>query len=140
MVAEGSIPPSSESGRGVEAPPIGDVSKNIGAAWTAAELYLATQAKRLRLAFRTFLLAVLFTCVAAVFGVSIVISASVLLMMGVADGLASMLGGRQWAGDLITGVAVVLTVIIAGYVLVSKMMRSARSRTMSGYEKPTMRN
>jgi hypothetical protein len=139
MVADGTIPPQSDR-TAADDPTIADVGKNIGAALAAAELYLATQAKRLRLAIRSFLLVVLFTCIAAVFGLSIIISATVLLMVGVADGLASLLGGQQWAGDLITGVAVVLFVIIAGYIFVLKMMKAARIRTMSGYEKPGMRN
>ena len=71
MVADGKIPPevsSAEFGRGpTESPSLADAAKNIGAAWAAASNYLATQAARLRLAFRTIFLFGLLAVIAAIF-------------------------------------------------------------------------
>jgi hypothetical protein len=46
-------------------------------------------------------------------GAVVLITAIVLLLDGIAAGLAALLGGRRWAGDLITGI-VVLAVIPGG--------------------------
>ena len=68
-------------------------------------------------------------------GMTIVITAAVLLCFGIAGGIGELLGGRQWAGDLIAGGAVLGAIGVGGFVAVNRMTSLARRRTMDSYEK-----
>ena len=142
MVADGKIPPAgAESGFGaqragdVDSSTLNDVGKNVGAAYAAALIYLSTQVDRLRAAARKLVLLSILGIVALIFAATVLIYATVLLLSGVAGAIAWQLGGRQWAGDLVTGGLVVAGLAIAGFWTAAKMSRAARLRTLSSYEK-----
>jgi hypothetical protein len=142
MVADGTIPPREDSASIADSddPSFTEVGRNLGAAWVAAQVYLLVQAARLRVVFRNFLLLAILGAFTAFIALTILISSAVLLMIGIADGLASLLGDRQWAGDLIVGMVVVAGAGLTGYVMVARMLKSFRRQPMSGYEKQKSRN
>jgi hypothetical protein len=114
---------------------LNDIGKNFGVAYAAGLAYLSAQADRLRVATRNVILLLILAAVAAVIGGTVVIVATALLVLGIAQGIGTLLGGRPWAGDLITGGGVVAAVAITAYVIVSKMAKAARRRTLASYEK-----
>ncbi len=143
MVADGNIPPAGEgvgSPRMHEPAPFAEAVQNAGAAWASAQIYLMAQADRLKLAARTVILLAIAGILAVLFVAAAFVTAAVLLLAGAADGLAALLGGRQWAGDLITGGAVVLGTVVAGYIVVSRMTKASRLATMARYQSSKISN
>jgi hypothetical protein len=72
---------------------------------------------------------------AGVVGFSLIAVAIARLLAGVAGGLALLFGGRAWAADLVTGVAV-LAAIGIGFTLVrARAARERRNRLFAKYER-----
>jgi hypothetical protein len=147
MVADGNLPPvekdygSPRTNTSTRPEPgFAEAAQNIGAAWAAAQRYLTAQAARLKVAIRN--IAILFTIgvIGIIFVISIFVSAAVLIMAGTADGLSELLGGRQWAGDLITGSVVTFATALAGYLAYSSISKAARLRTVSSYSSAKNKN
>jgi membrane protein implicated in regulation of membrane protease activity len=65
---------------------------------------------------------------------SVMVTAAVFVMRGTAHGLASALGERLWAGELIVGLAVFIVVAIAQSVAFRLVRRRWRERTRTKYE------
>lgn len=151
MVSEGNIPPAgSESpagdgGRMKSGPDtigdtFSDAGRHVADALAYARAYVTAQADRLKVLARNAILMAVFGIVVAIIAATILVSATVLLCMGIADGIGELLGGRQWAGDLITGGLVVGGLLLGCWLGVGKMMRSARDRTRREYEQRRSRN
>src|SRR5688572_17940832 len=67
-------------------------------------------------------------------GISLLAVAAGRLLAGIAGGLAVLLGGRAWAGDLLTGILVLASVGI-GFTLIRKRAeRDRRRRLFAKYE------
>ncbi|HZZ41573.1 MAG TPA: hypothetical protein VFE58_01425 [Tepidisphaeraceae bacterium] len=66
-------------------------------------------------------------------GAGILVTAAVLMMMGIADGLTVLFGGRVWLADLVTGVVVLGLVIGSAYLVVGKMIGMSRAATRERY-------
>jgi hypothetical protein len=66
---------------------------------------------------------------AGIVGVSLVAVAVARLIAGVAGGLTLLLGGRAWAGDLLTGVLILASAGI-GFFLIRKRAESGRRRRL----------
>jgi len=149
MVGDGKIPPASAD-FGTSRKPFGDGSsvgtafaesaRNVAVAWAAAQTYLSAQADRLKLLVRTGVIFAIVGLLTLLFVAAIFVTAAVLLMLGAADAIARLLGGQQWAGDLITGAVVVLATVIGGYVVVARMTRASRLRTMASYQSAGISN
>ncbi len=99
-----------------------------------ASYYASAQADRLKLTAINLAMFAILGAVAAFVGVAVVLTAGVLLVVGVAGGLGALFGGRLWLGDLVTAV-VVLGALLAGTVVVFKMVTgSTRRKLVSAYE------
>jgi len=153
MVSEGKVPPpddgpSAVGGGGPRVIPndqpatesLVDAGKYLADAVEYARQYLSTQADRLRVAARNAILMLIVGMVAAMIAATILISATVLLCMGIADGLSVLLGGRQWAGDLITAGLVLGSIAIFARFFIGGIMRTSREKTRMEYEKRRVRD
>jgi len=70
-------------------------------------------------------------------GISALVALSVavtLILLGLADGIGVLLGGRLWAGELIVGFLVVALAALAVKLFLSRSIRSSRSTTVAKYE------
>jgi uncharacterized membrane protein YgaE (UPF0421/DUF939 family) len=66
--------------------------------------------------------------------VTLVVTATVLLCIGIAQALAAAMHGTAWAGNLIVGAGLLL-ILFGAAILGSRMLASAaRKRTMQKYE------
>ena len=66
--------------------------------------------------------------------VTLVVTATVLLCIGIAQALAAAMHGTAWAGNLIVGAGLLL-ILFGGAILGSRMLAAAaRKRTMQKYE------
>jgi hypothetical protein len=77
---------------------------------------------------------------AAVVGIAVLATAAVLLVNGIAGGLAAAFGGNAWLGNLVAGVGLLLLVGVAIAVLLrrdrTKRMRALAER-YARYDEPT---
>jgi len=71
--------------------------------------------------------------VAVLAGAGAIVMAVVLLCEGISDGLSVILG-RRWAGELATGVLLLGFVALVGYLIVRRLIRQSRRRTLGKYE------
>ena len=144
MVADGTIPPRQsdtafDPGRmpGVEGndASVNDVGKNIGAAYAHALTYGSAQADRLRAMVRNAILYSILGVLAILFFAGLLITATVLLLDGVAGAVSSAMNVRPWAGDLVTGGGVVVAIALAGLWLIGRITKAARLQTIASYQR-----
>lgn len=67
-------------------------------------------------------------------GGAIVATAAGLIIVGIADGLSRLFGGRYWLGDLVTGILVLGAIGGAAWFMMNKLTGSWRSQTIKKYE------
>jgi hypothetical protein len=117
-----------------------DASQYVSEAISYGKWYLAAQADRIRSTIRNALLMAVIGIVGAIIALTVLVTATVLLCVGVANSIGMVLGGRLWAGDLITGLLVVGSLSLIALVFSRRMIRSAGQRTQAEYEKKRARN
>jgi hypothetical protein len=66
--------------------------------------------------------------------VGVIITASWLLLVGIAEGLGVLFGGRLWAGNITTGFLLLAALGLVMYYAVRKRMKTSRERTVEKYE------
>jgi hypothetical protein len=96
--------------------------------------YLSTKADALKLQVRTVLIYAALGIVAAIVGAGALTTAVVLALNGVANGLAHLLGGRLWAGQLITGSSILLILAAAIILGMRYVTNSSRKKTKEKYD------
>ena len=70
----------------------------------------------------------------AVAGTAVLATAGVLVVVGIAEGLTQLFGGRAWLGDLVTGVALLAIVLGTTFLMVRRMLGQSRLATAKKYE------
>ena len=142
MVADGQTPPTGSTRPPLrqDAPALADAMESFNATWIGAQRYLMAQADRLKLAVRTIVVLAAIGIVALFFVIAIFVSAAVLITSGAANGVAQLMGGRVWAGDLIVGCGVVVITALVGYLMIVRLNKASRRRTMANYQTSKMSN
>jgi hypothetical protein len=97
--------------------------------------YVAARKDALTAAARRAVLWAVIGIAAALVGMTILVTAVVLLVMGIMDGLTVVFGGRLWAGELVTAVGLLTLVGLGGWIGISKWITNSRRRTMEHYER-----
>ncbi len=72
---------------------------------------------------------------AAVAGAAAIVTGVVLLLNGLAQAIALLLGGRMWAGNLIVGFLLICAVALGAWLGVRRFFGSSRARTVDRYER-----
>jgi hypothetical protein len=112
-----------------------DVSDYLREAIEQGQIYLKAQAARIKAFVRSAIVWGFLGVAAAFVALTIVIVSVVLFCIGIAGGIAQLLGGRQWAGDLLTGGGVLGVLLIGGWVGVKMLSNAARRQTIASFEK-----
>ncbi len=143
MVADGKIPPAdaaADLGSGRIAPgtaegesSLNDVGRNLGAAYAYGLSYVSAQAARFRLAARKLLMLGVLAIVAGIFAAGALLTATVLLLRGISGAISTGLRAPPWEGDLITGAIIVGGTAVAAALVISRISRAAKLRTMPSY-------
>lgn len=97
--------------------------------------YLASSADSVKLSVRSALIKAVMGIVGLLAASAVVITAAVLLLTGMAHGLAVLFGNRLWAGELTTGVVVLAATAAGVYLGVSRLTKSSRRKTIEKYER-----
>jgi len=96
--------------------------------------YLATSADSVKLSVRNAVLYAVLGGLGLVVGAAMLVTAAVLVLNGIADGLTRLLDGHAWAGQLITGVVVLALAALASWFGIKRLMNSSRQKTIDKYE------
>lgn len=96
--------------------------------------YLAARTDAVKLQVRTLLIYAALGVVGGLVGVAALIAAVVLALSGTANGLAELLGGRLWAGQLITGATVLVITAAAIFFAMRSITGGSRKKTVKKYE------
>jgi hypothetical protein len=70
----------------------------------------------------------------AIVGGAIVATAAGLLVVGLAEALGNLFGGRYWLGDLVTGILILGAVGGGAYFMMNKLTGAWRTQTLKKYE------
>jgi hypothetical protein len=114
---------------------LADAAAYIQDAKEQATRYAMAQLGRVKAMVRSAILFGLLGIFAAAVAVTVIIVASVFLCMGVAGAIGEVLGGRVWAGELITGAVVIGVIGLSGYLVVRRLIGAARLQTIASFEK-----
>jgi uncharacterized membrane protein YqjE len=101
--------------------------------------YLSARVDSLKVSLRNVTLAVALAAGMLFAALAIVVTAIVLVCVGLAQMLAACLGGRMWAGNLIVGIVVILAVVIFIWFLMNKMFATSFAKTKQRYERKLRR-
>jgi hypothetical protein len=96
--------------------------------------YLGVQLDRLLLSFKTLLLVLAIGGLVMIGLGAMLVTAAVQILMGIAQLLTVAFGGRQWAGDLVTGGIFWIVVLAVTYAIVSSLIAKSRQATLEKYE------
>lgn len=96
--------------------------------------YFSARADLVRAKVRHIIVRVVLMVFAVAIGITLLMAAAVLAVMGAAGGIGALLGDRLWAGQLIIGVGMILTVVLAVWMTARGMNNSARRKAQVKYE------
>jgi hypothetical protein len=99
-----------------------------------ARFYLAARMDAVRASLRKFAVALVLVAVGLVVIGSLLVTALVVLILGIGDGIGQALGDRLWAGYLITGGGLLLILGLTLFAAIRRLARSSRERTVLKYE------
>jgi hypothetical protein len=125
-------PTLGEEPRGPEA--LNDVQKHLNEVVEYASLYLAAKADAIKLQFRMMGMWAALGMLGGMAAAAFIIYASVLLLSGLAGGLAVLLDGRLWLAEIIVGAAVLLLIAGTIYFAMNTFVSAARLSTERKYE------
>jgi hypothetical protein len=96
--------------------------------------YLAARKDAVAASIRALLAKVILGAIAGAVGLTAIVTAAVLLLIGAAEGLGALFGGYVWAGYLFVGVLVIGSSLVAVKYFLGSWSRSSRRKTMEKYE------
>jgi hypothetical protein len=135
-----SSPASSRSGNGSDAVPpapeeaLGDALRRVGELKAYAAHFVAAKLDALKVTGRNIAVYAVLGVIGVLTAGTLVITAVVLAMRGLAEAIAAALGGRQWAGDLIVGFGFVLLLGLGVWIGMKILFKSLRQGTEKKYE------
>jgi hypothetical protein len=100
-----------------------------------AGYYLAAKLDRLKLTIRQIVLLAIVGLVGVIAAVGAVVTAIVLLLCGIAGGLAALCGHTPWLGDLLCGLLVLGIIAFGLWYFVRSFSKASRQATVDKYER-----
>ena len=100
-----------------------------------AQHYLAARIDLVKLSVRNAVLWTVLGCIALCIASTVLLTAAVLLVIGLAQAIAALCGGRMWAGNLIVGGFILLATAAGALIAIRAVMSSSRKRTVKRYER-----
>jgi hypothetical protein len=114
--------------------PIEPLLKNLAALAEYFSYYLAVRADSLRLRMRRAVAWAIVAAIALLAACTVLVVAVVLLLAGMANGLAVLCGGRLWAGQLLVGFIVLFGAGLAIGIGSARQIRASLRQTRDKYE------
>jgi uncharacterized membrane protein len=104
-----------------------------------ARYYLTAKLDRLKLTIRQIVLLAIVGVIAVIAAAGAVVTAIVLLLRGMAGGLATLCGHVPWLGDLLCGLLVLGIIVIALWYFLRSFAKASRRATVEKYEREQTR-
>jgi hypothetical protein len=101
--------------------------------------YLSARLDALKLTVRHAVLWIALAALAMLASLAVVVTAIVILCVGLAQMISAALGGRMWAGNLIVGVVLIGGIVLCIWLGVRKLFAASLSRTVERYERKLRR-
>ena len=79
------------------------------------------------------MLAVLLGMMAGIAGLAMIVTAVVILLNGIGEGLGWLFGGRMWLGNLVTGLGMLGLTVLALVIITHRIVKISRTRTIEKY-------
>lgn len=115
-----------------------DAWANVGKHWqefrTYLGHYLSVQMDRLVLSLKMMVLFAALGMLVLIGLGAMLVTAAVQICTGIAQLIGDALGGRMWAGYLITGAAIWIAVLAVAIIGINSLMAKSRKATMEKYE------
>jgi len=96
--------------------------------------YLAAKSDAFKLSVRNAVFYAVLGVVGLLAGAAAIVTAVVLLIVGIADGIGSAFGRFGWLGDIIIGVAILGLIALGAKVALSKVFGASRKAMVEKYE------
>ncbi len=96
---------------------------------------IAARRDQIKLALRRAFLLSVVTALAIVAVAILAASACVMLVLGIAGGVSELVGGRLWAGQLLTGLGIIIGGASLSFLLVRIAQQRSRRKTLERYGK-----
>ncbi len=122
------------AGRCAGSSSLGDVEAQFSELLAYVAYYLAAERDLAKWRLRAVVWRVVLLLGAGLAAVSVVVTAAVFVVHGSAQGLGVLLGDRPWAGELIVGLGVFLTLAVSRSLAFSRVRRRWREKIMAKYE------
>jgi hypothetical protein len=106
---------------------------------TFGAYYVSAKLDRLKLTIRQIVLLAILGLVAVIAAAAVAVTAIVLVLRGMAGGLAVLCGNTPWLGDLLCGVLVLGILIIGLWSFVRSFTKVNRQATVEKYEREQIR-
>jgi hypothetical protein len=119
---------------GAEPHPLEPLLEQVAMARDFALHYVEAQRDAITSAVRRALLKAVLGLLAGLVGATLLITATVLLAIGLADLISIAADGRDWVGHLAIGGGILIIVGAAAAIYVNRALSSARKRTIEKYE------
>ena len=115
--------------------PLAGLTRSLAELREFAAVYVAARLDRLQVGARQALVWAALGIAGGVVGAAMLIAATVMLLEGLALGLAELLGGRVWAGNLIVATVVLAAAAATIYRVLGRFTAASRQRTIEKYER-----
>jgi hypothetical protein len=115
--------------------PVDDLVKHLAELRDYAAYYLETRKDQLRISLTQLLIYAALGALALAIGVCAVGMATALVLLGVSGGLGELLGGRVWAGALVTGLVALGGLAAVVYFGLRRMTHTSQQRLADKYER-----
>lgn len=113
---------------------IGDVTKHLREAADYGTYFLSAKVDGVKTSLRNVALYAALGLVGAIVGVSVLVTAAVMLLSGLAGILGTMFGGRYNLSSFLVGLLVLAGVVVGALVFFKKFTAASRQRTVEKYE------
>jgi hypothetical protein len=133
QAAERREPADARSDAPTGPPPWEPLWKDLQELRRYAVYYVTAQADASKAKIRKAVITAVLGVLGALAGSVVVIMCVVLLMLGISNGISALLGGRDWAGELITGVGILTLIALGAVMAANRVKSSAKKKTLDKY-------
>jgi hypothetical protein len=96
--------------------------------------YLSARADQLKISVQRVVFGIALGLVGLLVAAALAVTSTVVLVMGIAEGLGQAFGDRLWLGYTVTGVVILLGIVISLYLVVYGFLKASRARMVRKYE------
>lgn len=114
--------------------PLAPLLLHLAELWRQFQRCLMVQGDRARLQIRRAAVFMLLGFLFLAISLSVLMMAAVMFVLGITHGMTILLGGRAWLGELVTGSAVLFTIVLIIWSVLRQYDKNCFSKSIAKYE------